>query len=188
MKLYHLYVSGILYAELDFDTQPLSIQKLDIASAKLLPWETLSEEDNAFYKSFTKMDLLKLSHQLHSYEQKLAGDGEVIVDMPEGAERYTSSKDSWYLQRDVKFPNNKLVENGELLAVCAVRQEKWLQYWYGTARRTERSLKCGRIPGRMRKYTESVILEAFRFLCGMVFICQRMFMCRLGWTRRCRRY
>lgn len=49
MKLYHLYVSGILYAELDFDTQPISIQKLDIASGKLLPWETLSEEDNAFY-------------------------------------------------------------------------------------------------------------------------------------------
>ena len=87
MKLYHLYVSGILYAELDFDTQPISIQKLDIASGKLLPWETLSEEDNAFYKSFTKMDLLKLSHQLHSYEQKLAGDGEVIVDMPEGAKK-----------------------------------------------------------------------------------------------------
>ena len=71
MKLYHLYVSAILYAELDFDTQPISIQKLDIASGKLLPWETLSEEDNAFYKSFTKIDLLKLSHQLHSYEQKL---------------------------------------------------------------------------------------------------------------------
>jgi hypothetical protein len=66
MKLYHLYVSGILYAELDFDTQPISIQKLDIASGKLLPWETLSEEDNAFYKSFTKIDLLKLSHQLHT--------------------------------------------------------------------------------------------------------------------------
>lgn len=123
MKLYHLYVSGILYAELDFDTQPLSIQKLDIASAKLLPWETLSEEDNAFYKSFTKIDLLKLSHQLHSYEQKLAGNGEVIVELPEGAERYTSSKDSWYLQRDIKFPNNKLVENGELLAVsCPARE------------------------------------------------------------------
>lgn len=78
--------------ELDFDTQPISIQKLDIASGKLLPWETLSEEDNAFYKSFTKIDLLKLSHQLHSYEQKLVGDGEVIVELPEGAERYTSSK------------------------------------------------------------------------------------------------
>ena len=87
MKLYHLYVSGILYAELDFDTQPISIQKPDIASGKLLPWETLSEEDNAFYKSFTKIDLLKLSHQLHSYEQKLVGDGEVIVELPEGAER-----------------------------------------------------------------------------------------------------
>ena len=123
MKLYHLYVSGILYAELDFDTQPISIQKLDIESAKLLPWETLSEEDNAFYKSFTKIDLLKLSHQLHSYEQKLAGDGEVIVELPEGAERYTSSKDSWYLQRDIKFPNNKLVENGELLAVCCPARE-----------------------------------------------------------------
>ena len=123
MKLYHLYVSGILYAELDFDTQPISIQKLDIASGKLLPWETLSEEDNAFYKSFTKIDLLKLSHQLHSYEQKLVGDGEVIVELPEGAERYTSSKDSWYLQRDIKFPNNKLVENGELLAVCCPARE-----------------------------------------------------------------
>ena len=178
MKLYHLYVSGILYAELDFDTQPISIQKLGIESAKLLPWETLSEEDNAFYKSFTKIDLLKLSHQLHSYEQKLAGDGEVIVELPEGAERYTSSKDSWYLQRDIKFPNNKLVENGELQ--CAVRQEKWLRCWYGTARRTERFLKCGKPPGQMRKFMELIILEASRFLCGTAFICQRMFMYRLG--------
>ena len=156
MKLYHLYVSGILYAELDFDTQPISIQKLDIESAKLLPWETLSEEDNAFYKSFTKIDLLKLSHQLHSYEQKLAGDGEVIVELPEGAERYTSC-----LQ-------------------CAVRQGKWLRYWYGTARRTERFLKCGKTPGQMRKFMELIILEASRFLCGTAFICQRMFMYRLG--------
>ena len=50
MKLYHLYVSGILYAELDFDTQPISIQKLDIASGKLLPWETLSEEVHKLIK------------------------------------------------------------------------------------------------------------------------------------------
>ena len=55
MKLYHLYVSGILYAELDFDTQPISIQKLDIASGKLLPWETLSEEDNAFINHLPKL-------------------------------------------------------------------------------------------------------------------------------------
>mgnify|MGYP003248987763 CR=1 FL=1 len=169
MKLYHLYVSGILYAELDFDTQPISIQKLDIASGKLLPWETLSEEDNAFYKSFTKIDLLKLSHQLHSYEQKLVGDGEVIVELPEGAERYTSSKDSWYLQRDMAS-----------CLQCAVRQEKWLRCWYGTARRTERFLKCGKTPGQMRKFMELIILEASRFLCGTAFICQRMFMYRLG--------
>lgn len=75
MKLYHLYVSGILYAELDFDTQPISIQKLDIESAKLLPWETLSEEDNAFYKSFTKIDLLKLSHSFIAMNRNLRETG-----------------------------------------------------------------------------------------------------------------
>ena len=41
MKLYHLYVSGILYAELDFDTQPISIQKLDIENLLLCMRRTL---------------------------------------------------------------------------------------------------------------------------------------------------
>ena len=66
MKLYHLYVSGILYAELDFDTQPISIQKLDIESAKLLPWEILSEEDNAFYKSFQIQEICNVIHRINN--------------------------------------------------------------------------------------------------------------------------
>lgn len=133
MKLYHLYVSGILYAELDFDTQPISIKNWILHRVSCFRGRLCQKRTMPFINSFTKIDLLKLSHQLHSYEQKLVGDGEVIVELPEGAERYTSSKDSWYLQRDIKFPNNKLVENGELLA--SVLSGKRNGYGAGTGRR-----------------------------------------------------
>lgn len=123
MKLYHLYVSGILYGKLNFDSQPVSISKLDIASGTLLPWEPLSESDNAFYKSFTKIDLLKLSRQFSDYENTLLGSGEICASLPEGDERYTSEDGSWYLQRDIKFPNNKLMEHGSLIAVCCSARE-----------------------------------------------------------------
>ena len=123
MKLYHLYVSGILYGKLNFDSHPVSIRKLDIATGNLLPWEPLSEADNNFYKSFTKIDLLKLSSQFSNYEQSLTGSGEICASLPEGDERYTSEDGSWYLQRDIKFPNNKLMEHGSLIAVCCSARE-----------------------------------------------------------------
>ena len=57
MKLYHLYVSGILYGKLNFDSHPVSIRKLDIATGNLLPWEPLSQKlIITFMKSFTKID------------------------------------------------------------------------------------------------------------------------------------
>ena len=55
MKLYHLYVSGILYAELDFDTQPISIQKLDIASGKLLPRRLCQKRTMPFINHLQKL-------------------------------------------------------------------------------------------------------------------------------------
>ena len=123
MKLYHLYVSGILYGKLNFDTQPVSISKLDFASGTLGSWEPLSESDNQFYKNFAKIDFLKLSRQISQYESLLSGTGEISASLPDGDERYTSEDGSWYLQRDIKFPNNKLMENGRLLAVCCSARE-----------------------------------------------------------------
>lgn len=123
MKHYHLYVSGILYGKVKFDTNPVSVSKLDISTGNLCPWEPLTEADNQFYKSFTKIDLLKLSRHFSDYEQGLSGAGERCVSLPEGSERYTSDDGVWYLQRDMKFPNNKLMENGRLIAVCCAARE-----------------------------------------------------------------
>lgn len=123
MKLYDLYVSGILYGKLNFEAQPVSISKLDIASGTLGAWEPLSESDNQFYKSFTKIDFLKLSRQISQYESLLSGTGEFSASLSEGDERYTSEDGLWYLQRDIKFPNNKLMEKGQLLAVCCSARE-----------------------------------------------------------------
>ncbi|MFR1831648.1 MAG: CocE/NonD family hydrolase [Lachnospiraceae bacterium] len=123
MKLYHLYVSGILYGKVKFDTDPVSVSKLDISTGTLCPWEPLTEADNQFYKTFTKIDLLKLSQYFSDYEQGLSGTGECFASLPEGPERYTSDDGAWYLQRDIKFPNNKLMENGHLIAVCCSARE-----------------------------------------------------------------
>ncbi len=65
------------------------------------------------------MDFLSIAEKLELYEKELKGMGEISF----AGERYTSEDGCSYLQRDIKFPNNKLMKAGRLLAVtCPARE------------------------------------------------------------------
>ena len=119
MRRFDLYVSGILYARLQFGEGAPRIRKLDVFSARFSPWAELTEKDRAFYRSFVKLDLARLAQNLGEYERRLRGSGELFA----AGERYTSGDGRNYLQRDVKFPANKLMDGGRLIAVCCPARE-----------------------------------------------------------------
>lgn len=119
MRNFDLYVSGILYGRLRLGDGTPQIQKLDVHTGALLNWQDLTDQDRDFYRSFVKMDFAALARDLPLYEQTLQGPGDRTVC----GERYTSEDGHNYRQRDVKFPNNKLVEDGRLIAViCPARE------------------------------------------------------------------
>lgn len=118
-RIFHMYVSGILYGKLKAEGTQVLLCKLDVFSGKLGEWEVLSKEDNDFFLSFLKIDLMETMRKAALYERHLSGTGEFALEK----ERYTSEDGIHYLQRDVKFPNNKQMEEGRLIAVnCPVRE------------------------------------------------------------------
>ena len=119
MRNFDLYVSGILYGRLRLGDGTPQIRKLDVHTGALLDWQDLTEQDRDFYRFFVKMDFAALGQNLSHYESGLHGTGEVSLC----GERYTSEDGCSYLQRDVKFPNNKQMKEGRLIAVtCPARE------------------------------------------------------------------
>lgn len=119
MRNFDLYVSGILYGRLRLGDGTPQIRKLDVHTGALLDWQDLTELDRDFYRFFVKMDFAALGQNLSQYETGLHGTGEVSLC----GERYTSEDGCSYLQRDVKFPNNKQMKEGRLIAVtCPARE------------------------------------------------------------------
>lgn len=119
MRNFDLYVSGILYGRLRLGDGTSQIQKLDVHTGALLDWQDLTEQDRDFYRFFVKIDFAALGQNLSHYESGLHGTGEVSLC----GERYTSEDGCSYLQRDVKFPNNKQIKEGRLIAVtCPARE------------------------------------------------------------------
>lgn len=119
MEIFNFYVSGILYGKLRLDSDQTFLSKLDVFSGKLGEWEILTEKENEFYRSFLKMDFLSIVKEKGLYEENLRGTGEIVF----GGQRYTSEDGIHYLQRDIKFPNNKQMEDGRLIAVvCPARE------------------------------------------------------------------
>ena len=119
MPVFNLYVSGILYGKVDFALEAPRIRRLDVFTGSLGDWEPITPEISEEYKSFLKIDFLTLAKHTGEYVQALCGKGEFMV----AGERYTSKDGIHYLQRDVKFPCNKQVEDGKLIAVYCPSRE-----------------------------------------------------------------
>ena len=119
MTVFNLYVSGILYGKLELDPAAPRVRRLDVFTGTLGDWEPITPEISGECKSFLKMDFLVLAEHAGEYPQALCGKGEFQV----AGERYTSEDGVHYLQRDVKFPCNKQIEGGKLIAVYCPSRE-----------------------------------------------------------------
>lgn len=139
MCTYCLYVSGILYGKLRKEKNGVSIRKLDVFTAEFSEWKELTHAENVYYKELTKLDLLHFFANTDRYEACLTKPGEFVMvrggqgsfgvlneeedQSLAGAERYTSEDGMHFLQRDIKFPNNKLIRGGKLIALyCSARE------------------------------------------------------------------
>lgn len=116
-NLFNIYVSGILYGKLDLEKKEISV--LDIETGVLKNFEPLTEEINNYYKGLTKIDLQKFCDEFEVYK-KLQGTG--TFELSNG-EKYTSENGKVYAQRDVKFPNNKIAKDGEIIGIACPARE-----------------------------------------------------------------
>lgn len=123
MRIFGFYVSGILYGKIRADKanpEKLQICRLDFASGQLSDWDEFTDEDWQFYKSLVKVDFRSFFSQLDQYDSILSAAGDFTL--PSG-ERYTSEDGCFFRQRDIKFPNNKLVKDGRVIAVTTTARE-----------------------------------------------------------------
>ena len=119
MPIFNLYVSGMLYGRVDLRPAQPRIRRLDVFRGVMGRWEPLTGPISEEYREFLKIDLLALAARERLYARALRGRGEVRVEN----ERYTSEDGAAYLQRDVKFPCNKQMDGGRLIAVCCPARE-----------------------------------------------------------------
>ncbi|MGN1032805.1 MAG: esterase, partial [Intestinibacter sp.] len=121
MREFKLYLSGILYAYVYFENDNTFVKELDVFTNKFLDKEELSSEKNQLYTAIYKIDLKDLGKKITDYD-KCFSTYEKYVVTPFG-ERYEMHCSGNFVQRDVKFPNNILFEDGRVVAVVCPSRE-----------------------------------------------------------------
>lgn len=118
-NLFNIYISGVLYGKLKLQGGKPEIAALNIETGLLKDFEPVQEKTNFYYKALTKIDLLKFCHTFEIYKA-LQGTGTFKLS---NGETYTSENGKAYVQREIKFPNNIIMEGGKLIAViCPARE------------------------------------------------------------------
>lgn len=125
MRTWGLYSLGILFAKLYPDGGETKIEKLDTYTAGYGEKRPMTADDNAYYKSVTNIDILKLFQELAVYDQAF-GKGEEEVVLPSG-ERYLRESGlcpSNYVQREIRFPKNVLFCDGKVRGFTCPSRER----------------------------------------------------------------
>ena len=121
MREFKLYLSGILYAYVYFENDNIFVKELDVFTNKFLDKEELTSEKNQLYTAIYKIDLKDLGEKITAYDKCFSTD-EKYVTTPFG-ERYEMHSSGNFVQRDIKFPNNILHEDGRVVAVVCPSRE-----------------------------------------------------------------
>lgn len=121
MREFKLYLSGILYAYVYFENDNIFVKELDVFTNKFLDKEELTSEKNQLYTAIYKIDLKDLGEKITDYDKCFSTD-EKYVTTPFG-ERYEMHSSGNFVQRDIKFPNNILHEDGRVVAVVCPSRE-----------------------------------------------------------------
>ena len=121
MREFKLYLSGILYAYVYFENDNIFVKELDVFTNKFLDKEELTSEKNQLYTAIYTIDLKDLGEKITDYDKCFSTD-EKYVTTPFG-ERYEMHSSGNFVQRDIKFPNNILHEDGRVVAVVCPSRE-----------------------------------------------------------------
>lgn len=121
MREFKLYLSGILYGYVYFENGKTFVKELDVFNNKFLDKEELSLEKNELYTALYKINLNELNKKIAAYDECFSADKNTIITPFN--ERYEMYLPGDFVQRDVKFPNNILFEEGRVVAVICPSRE-----------------------------------------------------------------
>lgn len=121
MRQYKLYSSGIVYAYVYFEGNQVFVESLDVFTNTFSQKEELTEEKNQEYVALCKIDFLELAKKIDYYEECFVSEQEKIVTKFD--EEYELASKGYYIQRKIKFPQNILMEDKELVGVLCPNRE-----------------------------------------------------------------
>ncbi len=119
MRQFNLYISGVFYGKVSFDNEKIRLSELDIYTAKMTEESALSDERADYLKSFTKMDFELIAKLIMN--EALFGNGNMEIKLDDL--RWLSENGTEFMQRDIKFPLNVVVEAGKIIAFMTPARE-----------------------------------------------------------------
>ncbi|MBB5183337.1 CocE/NonD family hydrolase [Catenisphaera adipataccumulans] len=115
MNTWTLYVSGINYGQLERSQSGFRLSLLDIHTAAYKSWQGLDAETCRYLQGLTHIDFAHLGARLHACQTAL-NIGKSQFTLADGC-RYQKKDANHYIQRDVKFPLDLIVSDGEIVGV-----------------------------------------------------------------------
>ena len=119
MEQWNFYLSGILYGVLEKRNSRVYHRPLDVYTGRLEDWQELKSGDG-WYRELGKMEVLEALLGLEDYESGVRGcaggtDGCKRFMTPRG-ELYEKKDTDAYVQRNIKFPKDLILESGTIAA------------------------------------------------------------------------
>ena len=119
MEQWNFYLSGILYGVLEKRNSRVYHRPLDVYTGRLEDWQELKSGDG-WYRELGKMDVLEALLGLEDYESGVRGcaggtDGCKRFMTPRG-ELYEKKDTDAYVQRNIKFPKDLILESATIAA------------------------------------------------------------------------
>lgn len=113
MERWKFYMSGICYGICEKEGGHIYHQPLLVEAGQYGERKELTKEDT-WYQDLGKMDVLGALLHVEEYEQALA-NGKDSFPTSAGT-RYERKSETEYVEREIKFPKDLLVENGQVIA------------------------------------------------------------------------
>ena len=113
MERWGFYLSGIRYGICEKEGEHIFHQPLLVETGEFGEKRELTKEEE-WYKKLGKMDVLDALLHTEEYEHALA-EQEEGFSTPAGT-RYERKSETEYVEREIKFPKDLLVEDGQIIA------------------------------------------------------------------------
>lgn len=128
MNTFELYLSGLNYGTVFFGEDQVFLQKLDVKTGELEARCPITEADSMFYRTIFNVDIKKLYCLFKELENMVSSDSDCgQLKTGEVFQRWTEDnpwKQEIWVQRQVKYPWDLTVYQGEIVAVTIPSRER----------------------------------------------------------------